>query len=152
MNGLIGFDIADMNIGSSMTGYASGTMRQSNIFGKLNQMITYMPVYASLALMTKKIVFEEIDVPRYIKALFIYWYAITYIASLFFFQETSVWLFIRFIMMSYFPLCIVVGYYYSNFKMTREKRILMLLAILPICYKLFYAFYKRLVWEGYVFF
>lgn len=110
-----------------------------------------MPVYASLALMTKKIVFEEIDVPRYIKALFIYWYAITYIASLFFFQETSVWLFIRFIMMSYFPLCIVVGYYYSNFKMTREKRILMLLAILPICYKLFYAFYKRLVWEGYVF-
>ena len=86
-----------------------------------------MPVYASLALMTKKIVFEEIDVPRYIKALFIYWYAITYIASLFFFQETSVWLFIRFIMMSYFPLCIVVGYYYSNFKMTREKRILMLL-------------------------
>ncbi|KAB6402232.1 EpsG family protein [Bacteroides xylanisolvens] len=152
MNGLIGFDIADMNIGSSMTGYASGTMRQSNIFGKLNQMITYMPVYASLALMTKKIVFEEIDVPRYIKALFIYWYVITYIASLFFFQETSVWLFIRFIMMSYFPLCIVVGYYYSNFKMTREKRILMLLAILPICYKLFYAFYKRLVWEGYVFF
>ena len=59
-------------------------------------MITYMPVYASLALMTKKIVFEEIDVPRYIKALFIYWYAITYIASLFFFQETSVWLFYTF--------------------------------------------------------
>ena len=29
-----------------------------------------------------------------------------------------------------------MGYYYSNFKMTREKRILMLLAILPICYKL----------------
>lgn len=60
MNGLIGFDIADMNIGSSMTGYASGTMRQSNIFGKLNQMITYMPVYASLALMTKKIVLKKL--------------------------------------------------------------------------------------------
>ena len=99
-----------------------------------------MPVYASLALMTKKIVFEEIDVPRYIKALFIYWYAITYIASLFFFQETSVWLFIRFIMMSYFLFVLLWGIIILISRLTREKRILMLLAILPICYKLFYAF------------
>lgn len=134
----------EMQIGSKMTSYAKADMSVTNFNGMIARFIYYIPIVTALAYMTKKVVFENIELPRYIYVFYVYWYVMVYVAFLFYFQEASVWLFTRFMMMAYLPMVIVLSYNYLNEEQTMTKRLIMVLALLACMFKLSYTFYTRL--------
>ncbi len=140
----------DMQIGSRMQGYAAGEAADYNTNGLIQNTIKLAPIVLSLIYIVRKVVFKNYKLPTHIYTLFIYWYWMTYVAFLFFSQETSKWLFERFMCMSYFPMAIVLAYYYSHNKQTHYSRILMLLALFFCVFRLSYVLYSRMRLEGLV--
>lgn len=138
----------EMQIGSKMTSYAKADMSVINFNGMIARLIYYIPIVTALAYTTKKVVFENNDLPRKIYVFYVYWYVMVYVAFLFYFQETSVWLFTRFMMMAYFPMVIVLSHSYSNEEQTRTTRLIMILALLSCVFRLSYTFYTRLRFEN----
>lgn len=134
----------EMQIGAKMTSYAKADMSVTNFNGMIARFIYYIPIITALAYMTKKIVFENIELPRHIYVFYVYWYVMVYVAFLFYFQDTSVWLFTRFMMMAYLPMVIVLSHYYSNEEQTTTTRLIMILALLACVFRLSYTFYTRL--------
>lgn len=144
ISGGLAFNNDMMNTGETLQSYAERDMSVSNINGKIAKSITYLPIFVSMIYITYKVVFQKIQLPKHIHCFFVYWYAMTYFASLFYFQETSQWLYIRFMMMAYFPMTVVLTHYYSTCKTTRMMKLIMLLALLACAYKLSYVIYSRL--------
>ncbi len=145
-----GSDFGDMNLGGKLSSYSKGEKSVVNIYGNLNQVITYLSIYASLFYMTKRIVFKKISVPGYVKALYRYWFCVTFLASLFFGQETSKWIFVRLAVLGYVPMTIVLAYYYTHYPMNKAMRRLMIFALIACLYRFLYTFYKRLLMDGYL--
>lgn len=138
-------DILLEGTNEKVLGYVNREAFKYNTNGIIRQVIQYAPILSALALVTWKIVFKKIAIPRYIYAFFIYWYVITYIAFIFFPQETASWIFIRFIKMGDFPMVIVLSWYYATRnKMTTSMRIILFLALLTCSFELSYRFYQRL--------
>ena len=129
---------------SKASSYADREFSQANINGFIVRIVQYTPIVGSLIYVTWKVVFREIILPRCIYPFFIYWYAVTYVAFLFFFQETSIWIFIRFMMMGYLPMVIVLSWYYANKKPTRWMKFFLLMALIYCIYRLSYSFYNRI--------
>lgn len=134
----------DANSMTKAASYAGRESAQSNINGTIVRIIQYIPIVGSLIWVTKRIVFQKYEVPSYIYVFFVYWYAVTYVSFLFFFQETSNWLFIRFLMMSYLPMVIVLSWFYSHNMPTRWMKFFLYIALLYCMYRLSYSFYNRL--------
>lgn len=124
--------------------YAEAEASETNIFGMLSKFLQYTPIVGSLSLVTYHVTFRRERLPKYIYVFYIYWFAVTYVSFLFFFQNTSNWLFIRFMFMSYIPMIIVLTWFYSNRKATGLMKFFLVMILLYNIYKLCYEFYWRI--------
>lgn len=143
-------DMLEEDVTSKMMGYAGAESAKLNMYGMMFRTLQYIPIVGSLIYITRKVVFQEYRLPKHIYPFFVYWYVMTYISFLFFFQETSNWLFIRFMMMSYLPMVIVLSYYYSQNRTNKWMRLFLLLQLIYCVYRLTYVFYHRLQLEGFI--
>lgn len=89
----------------------------ANSKGIITQIITVLPTYLSLLYIERKIVCDNILYNNKNKAVIQYLFKISfisvYIASLFYFTETSSWIYIRFMNMAVYPLTIVLAYLWT---------------------------------------
>jgi len=128
----------------SGTSYASKEANQYNIIGVISNYVTFSPSYLILYFCTKSFVFRRIKVPKEIWFIYKFSYVLIYISSLFFFQVFSTWIYIRFLTMAYLPVCIIGGYYFKYFKMTRGMKLTLYLCAINAIYNIAYPFYKIL--------
>lgn len=133
-----------MGIESKVNSYINGEKSTSNIFGMLSKVILYFPNVLALLYFIKKITFDEYRVPKYIQTFLTFWYISNLIAYIFFFQEVSNWLFVRFMYMSYFPMSVVLIYYYSRNRSNIIMKTILLLGLLTCAYKLSYTVYSMI--------
>lgn len=138
----------DMQIGSKFSRYAAGSQFEYNANGYVSQVIYLLPLVVALCYMVKKITFDKEQLPRWVQSFYMYWYAMTYVALLFLFQETSGWFFSRFLFKACFPMVVVLTYYLSTHKPTRTTRLILTLALFACFFRLIYTFYSRLRLEG----
>ncbi|ROT03700.1 EpsG family protein [Muribaculum intestinale] len=127
----------------SGTRYATSESATHNLNGIFRMVLSYTPIYMGLYLLTKDIIFRQTNYPIPVLYLYKYWYIMTYVASLFFLQEVSFWIYIRFLTMSFFPMALVLGYYYYTHRMTFIMKLLILIGILASLMDAFYPIFKR---------
>lgn len=139
---------ADMQIGGKVQGYVGGEKRVANIFGQLQKVVQYTPIVMSIYYITRKVVYEKVKLPSHIYPFFVYWYITSYVAFLFSFQEVSNWIFARVLSMAYFPMIVVLTYFYSNNKQSRFGRAILLFGLLWCAYTFSYCVYSRFRAEG----
>lgn len=106
--------------GNSMDGglsYIDQERSTANSTGLVTQIITMTPSYISIFYIARKLLYENIlKTDRNQTALvflFRYCFIAVYIASLFYFTETSSWIYIRFMNMAVYPLAIVLAYLWT---------------------------------------
>lgn len=129
---------------STGASYASnGEELSFSPIGLFRVIITYAPLYIGLYLLTRDTVYKGFTLPNHIYFLYKFCFIMVYFSSLFFFQEVAFWMYIRFLTMCYFPLALVLGYYYTTNRMTLLMKILLLLGTFSIIFNIFYPLYKR---------
>lgn len=94
--------------------YANQAASEANFFGQVSNFLQYSPIIFGLCAATKKIVFGHFPVPKYIYTFYMYWFFATYISFLFYFQDSSSFLFSRFLAFGYFPMAVVLSYIYCR--------------------------------------
>lgn len=98
---------------SATSNYAAGSRLESNIFGMIGKLISYLPEYLTLAYLINRVLyrgyFKGLQQERIFTYLFRLTFVIMYISSLFYFVETSSWIYIRFKGMAFFPLPFVLA-------------------------------------------
>lgn len=134
----------DLKIAESLETYSEGEVIEHNFLGKLIRTLYYFPIVFSLIYVVKHVTFKNMELPTHIYRFYVYWYIMSYIAYLFFFQEMSSFLFERFLIMSYFPLVVVLSYFYKNHKMTSAMRLIIGVALFSCFYRYLYVFYSYL--------
>lgn len=140
------FGTSELGLAVSSAGsYMAQTQREMNLIGLIRYYMTYIPMYWGLIILTKKTIFNGVKLPSSIYYLFKYWYVMFYTASLFFGQDLSTWLYIRFITMALFPMALVMGYYYRHYKVTLGMKILGSLAIISCLLDMYYPIYSRFI-------
>lgn len=140
--GLIVLENNDMGLASRAMTYATNEGETSNLNGMIRTVIIESAVIIPLIYVTKKIVYQHEFIPTIIKYFYRYWFATTYIAYLFAFQNAANWIYIRIATMGYFPMCIVLGWYWANHRRTLAQRLIILLCLLAYSYSTFYMVYK----------
>ena len=104
-------------VGDSTKAYASGERKVANTLGVISNFITFLPEYLAVFYLVKKImydrIFKGINQEKVYTYLFRLSYVAIYIASLFFFVETSSWIYSRFKYMAFFPLPFVLAKVWS---------------------------------------
>lgn len=104
-------------VGDKTANYVSLERSESNIFGIIGKIITFSPQYLALFYLVDRIVFkkyfQEIRQERVFTYLFRLTYVAIYIASLFYFVDTSSWIYERFKYMGFFPLPFVLAKVWS---------------------------------------
>lgn len=89
----------------------------ANLTGHVTQIISLAPTYISMFYIARRILQEEVlkadRNKTVITYLFKYSFIAIYIASLFYFTETSSWIYIRFMNMAVYPLAIALAYIWS---------------------------------------
>lgn len=145
----IQISVSDGQLASTLAsgaGYASASAVDksvSSIFGIMRMTISYLPAYLGLFIVTRDTVYLKISLPRNVNYLFKFWFLMTYFASLFFSQQVAFWMYIRFLTMSYFPMALVLGYYFKIHRYTLLMKLLLALGTLSILFDIFYPLYKR---------
>lgn len=134
----------DMTV-TSAGNYLEQEQREFNTTGLIRFFLTYIPMYWGLALLTYRIVFQKLKMPTVITYLYKYWYVMFYISSIFYGQNLSTWIYIRFITMALFPMALVMGYYYSHHKITFWMKFLASMAILSSLLDMYYPIYSRFI-------
>lgn len=106
--------------GNSMDGgfsYIEQERSIANLTGIITQLITLAPTYISMFYIARRILREKVLTTdrnkNVIYYLFKYSFVAIYIASLFYFTETSSWIYIRFMNMAVYPLAIVLAYLWT---------------------------------------
>lgn len=93
--------------------YVSSERKVSTIYGIIEKIISYLPQYVSLIYVTKRIFFDDILEDDKQKKIWTYLcrfsFVCIYIASTFYFTETSSWIYIRFKYMGLIPLTFVIA-------------------------------------------
>jgi len=116
--------VLDMSLGDGVGGvgdrteaYVSGERKVANSLGVISNFITFLPEYLAVFYLIKKImydkIFKGIRQEKVYTYLFRLSYVAIYIASLFFFVETSSWIYSRFKYMAFFPLPFVLAKVWS---------------------------------------
>ena len=109
-------------VGDSTLGYVSGERSVSNVFGVIGKFIRFTPQYLTLLYLYNEVMIKRIFEREKKENVWKYLYKLTYIAfyiaSLFYFVETSSWIYERFKYMGFFPMVFVLGAVWS-----REKRL-----------------------------
>lgn len=130
---------------SGATSYLSREATETTLIGKISNILTYSPIYLGLFISFKQYFNSQISTPKYIGILLGFWYITTYFASLFLFEDLSSWLFIRFLTMGYFPMAIVLGYYYKTArKYTMLMKLCLCIGTLVYLFNILYTFYNNI--------
>lgn len=135
-------------VGDQSASYASLERMGANFYGKIGKIIQVLPEYLTLCYLYNRVMVKKIFGGGWstYKYLFRLTYVAFYIASLFYFVETSNWIYERFKYMGFFPMVFVLGAVWSreNYA-TKWSKAIILLQALSIVYILSYRFYK---WYG----
>lgn len=135
-------DADSMNFMSKATGYITKENEKSTLFGSIRTVLTVCAYLLPLLYMTKKIIFERISIPKSISYFFNYWFFVSYIAYLFAFQDSSNWIYVRINTMGFFPMCIVLGWYWATHKRTTTQKAILLLDLFIYLFSTTYMLYK----------
>lgn len=145
----------DMALGEGVGGvgdrtylYASSERVTFNTLGIIDQIIKFIPEYFTLFYLYYKVMVQKIFEKK--DKVFIYLFRLTYvaiyIASLFYFVETSYGIYDRFKYMGFFPLVFVLGAVWNKEKYSSKwTKVIILLQALSILFMLSYRLYK---WYG----
>lgn len=135
-------NIAEINLAlSSASSYAAEEAIESTLIGKIDNFFHYAPIYLSLLMiMYKTVIKNEVKFNVQLTHLLWFWYIITYLASLFFLQEVSFWIFIRLLTLGYFPMAIILGYYYRYNRVNALMRFIIISAVCSSLFSIFYQF------------
>ena len=142
ISGIIILGNNDMGLASRAMTYATDTGIVSNFNGMIRTALIESSILIPLAYMTKKIIYDKINIPIVINYFYKYWFVTTYIAYLFAFQDAANWIYIRIGTMGYFPMCIVLGWYWAMHKRTISQRLILLLCLVAYLYRVLYLIYK----------
>ena len=134
-------------VGDRALGYASSEKLESNIKGKIANLIVLTPQYLALFYLSNRVLYEKYFTNLNNREVFTYLYRLTYlaiyIASLFAFVETSNWIYERFKYMGLFPLPFVLAKVWNLEKKTNMWiKWIILLQILSLFYTWLYRLYK----------
>lgn len=142
IGGIIVLGNNDMGLANRAMSYATNVGETSNLNGMIRTALIESSILIPFAYMTKKIIYDKIQIPSSINCLYKYWFVTTYIAYLFAFQDAANWIYIRIGTMGYFPMCIVLGWYWATHRRTRSQRLILLLCLLSYLYRTCYMVYK----------
>lgn len=137
-------------VGDETASYASEERMEVNVYGMIKKIIIYIPEYLTLFYLYYKVIVQRIFDKDKKEKVYTYLFRLTYvaiyIASLFYFVETSSWIYERFKYMGFFPLVFVLGAVWSKEKYSSKWiKVIILLQALSILYILSYKLYK---WYG----
>lgn len=136
--------------GDAMVSYASSERKEANVNGMISKTVKYIPEYLTLFYLYYKVIVQKIFDNDKKEKVYTYLFRLTYvaiyIASLFYFVETSNWIYERFKYMGFFPMVFVLGAVWSKEKYSSKWiKVIILLQALSILWMLSYRFYK---WFG----
>ena len=131
-----------MNFMEKANRYVNKENETATLFGLIRTGLTISAYLLPLIYMTKKIIFDKIAMPKYIPYFFNYWFFICYISYLFAFQGGSNWIYIRLNTMGFFPMCVVLGWYWATHKRTIQQRGILILCLLVYLFSTTYMLYK----------
>lgn len=128
INGIVGGNIEIAlgegvgGVGDRTVSYAAGEKLFANYKGMIVNAFSTIPEYLSLLYVIKKVLYEKCFQGLKMEKLYIYLtrlsFVCIYIASTFYFVETSEWIYIRFKSMGFFPLVFVLAKVWSCNKKT----------------------------------
>jgi hypothetical protein len=125
--------------------YATQKRTSFTFYGIIGKLIEVIPQYLVIFYLYKKVIlqklFEEKNIYKY---LFRLTYVEFYIASLFFFVETSPWIYERFKYMGFFPMIFVLSAIWS--KETSQSKLSKSIILLQTFALLFWVSYKFYKW------
>ena len=137
-------------MGNTATVYAAGEKSVANIYGIIGKFITIIPEYLTLFYLVNRILyknyFKGIKQERIFTYLFRLTYVAIYVASLFYFVETSSWIYERFKYMAFFPLPFVLAKVWSL--ESRSNLWIQLIIVLQLFSLIFSWFMKIYSWYG----
>ena len=126
------------------TRYAGGEKGEVNINGLIKLLLDNTAYLSCFYLLTKELIYNKLSCPKIISFYYNIWFIFTYIGYALFFQEASKWLSIRVLTMGYFPMAVVLGWYYSYQKRTCYQRIILCISGLYYLFSVSYILYKGL--------
>lgn len=104
-------------VGDRTNIYISAEKSAKNFNGYIGDIIKFLPEYVSIIYISIRVVYQKCFVGLKQEKIYTYLFWLTYytiyIASLFYFVETSSWIYIRFKYMCFFPLIFVLGKLWS---------------------------------------
>lgn len=129
--------------------YASSERMELNFYGQIAKIIQIVPEYLTLFYLYYKVIVQKIfdkdNKEKVYTYLFRLTYVAIYIASLFYFVETSSWIYERFKYMGFFPLVFVLGAVWNKEKYSSKwLKLIILLQLFWIFFKLFVTFLNYL--------
>ena len=132
-----------MGLMQKATHYATSEgLVERNIIGIIRESINNFAIIFSLLYMTKRFIYDNIKSPQIIRYFFQIWFTATYVAYLFAFQETSTWICVRINTMGFFPMAIVLGWYFGVYKRDKPQRIILSFCTISYMYSILYMVYK----------
>lgn len=132
-------------VGDRTYEYASAEKMESNIYGIIGKIISLVPQYLVLFYLFHKVAIQKVfnKKENVYKYLFRLTYVAFYISSLFYFVETSNWIYERFKYMGFFPLVFVIGSVWNREKkLSKTAKTIILLQAFAILFRLSYTFYS----------
>lgn len=133
----------DMNFISKAVSYASAQGdSDANLFGIIQSSLMHVSVLLPLLYITLELVYRRVPIPKRLIVFYKLWFISTYVAYLFAMQEASRWLLIRIHTMGIFPMCIILGWYFSTHKRNKPQKAIMLFALVSYLYGVFYGIYR----------
>lgn len=125
--------------------YASSERMELNFYGKIGKIIQILPEYLTLFYLYYKVIVQRIFDKDKKEKVYTYLFRLTYvaiyIASLFYFVETSSWIYERFKYMGFFPLVFVLGAVWSKEKYSSKwLKLIILLQLFWVFFRLFVTF------------
>lgn len=132
-------------VGDSAVLYASSERLELNFYGQIAKIIQIVPEYLTLFYLYYKIIVQKIFDKDNKEKVYTYLFRLTYIAiyiaSLFYFVETSSWIYERFKYMGFFPLVFVLGAVWNKEKYSSKwLKLIILLQLFWVFFRLFMTF------------
>ena len=137
-------------IGDATAAYAAGEKKFANVYGMIGRLIRFIPEYMALFYVINRVVYKKYFAGIKRERVFVYLFRLSYvsiyIASLFYFVDTSSWIYERFKYMGFFPLPFVLAKVWSLEPETnRWIKSLILLQLFSLVFSWFTKIYN---WYG----
>ena len=137
-------------VGDRTLSYASKGKSVANIYGMIDNIITFVPQYLVLFYLVNRVVYKKYFAGIKRERVFVYLFRLSYvsiyIASLFYFVDTSSWIYERFKYMGFFPLPFVLAKVWSlESKTNKWVKLTILLQLFSLAFSWFTKIYN---WYG----